>query len=75
MLVTVSTFVFALVWAAASTIYYAIRFKLGRKSHYWLLPVVFSVNLVFFGWSIIAVSCFLAYDLYQYNKKDSDKEL
>jgi hypothetical protein len=68
MLVTVSTFTFAIVWAIAATIFYSIRFKLGRRSHYWLIPVVFSLNLVFFGWAIIAVSIILAYDLYQYEK-------
>jgi hypothetical protein len=68
MLVTVSTFTFAIVWAIAATIFYSIRFKLGRRSHYWLIPAVFSLNLVFFGWSIIAVSIILAYDLYHYEK-------
>ncbi len=74
MLVTISSFVFALVWAIAATIYYSIRFKLGRRTHYWIIPALFSVNLVFFGWSIIAVSLFVAYDFYQYNKKKDDNQ-
>ena len=68
MLVTVSSFTFAIVWSIAATLFYVIRYKLGRKSHYWLIPILLAVNLVFFGWSIIAVSLILAYDLYHHGK-------